>query len=180
MPFKHLLHRSHITSHTTMRYSPSPLLFALLCLFSSACHEIQDAQVIGGPVGVITMTSSDIPLSPLEVGRSGFHAVYSVDVGPSGQQFTVIASFPEEEGVPLNDTYIVSWSDSSVPASQVSISRQAVSSYQSAYHISVMPNHTGKSYTCYLMLFDDTRVLTDGSGRHYNSRATLALRQAAE
>ena len=138
-------------------------LFVLFCFSLSSRHD-PDAfgiKELGGPIGKILLTKDNINY-------------YRINVGSEGGEFTVVASFPENEGVSLNDHYIVGWSDL-VPNHLVGIYRTKLNEYQSSYVIKVKPNSFGKPYDCYIDMFDESRV--DNSGKPLTSRATLIIRQ---
>ena len=146
-------------------------LFVLFCFSLSSRHD-PDAfgiKELGGPIGKILLTS-DIPFSLTKDNIN----YYRINVGSEGGEFTVVASFPENEGVTLNDHYIVGWSDL-VPNHLVGIYRTKLNEYQSSYVIKVKPNSFGKPYDCYIEMFDESRV--DNSGKPLTSQATLIIRQ---
>ena len=150
-----------------------------VCFILGGCHFIEGERIeqLGGPQGRIMLTS-DRPFADSS-GPAGemydrLH-YYFMDVPGSGAAFTVTASFPAEENIPLNDYYSIAWSDSSIPESQVTVEREKINSFQSSYSISVKPNTIGIPYEIYIKLMDETR--TDNSGQHYESNATLVIRQ---
>ena len=147
-------------------------LFVLLCFALSGCHDPNALEVkeLGGPIGKIILTSE----TPFD-GTIARINHYLIIVGSEGGEFTVVASFPENEGVSLNDHYIVGWSDDQVPNHLVGIYRTKLNEYQSSYEIKVKPNSFGKPYDCYIDMFDESRV--DKSGKPLTSRATLIIRQ---
>lgn len=158
------------------------VLFLLLGFIISGCHEREDAleiQILGGPVGKIILTANT-PFSKVEGRFYDAFNYYFIEVDSSGQDFVVTASFPAEEGVTLNDSFITAWSHSSIPDNQVVILHKKENAYQSSYSISVAPNKTGIEYDCFIMLFDNSRLASDGSGKHIPSQATLVIRQKAE
>ena len=145
-------------------------LFVLLCFALSGCHERGEYnEEANERVGKIILTSE----TPFD-GTIGQINYYLINVGSEGGTFTVIASFPENEGVALNDHFIVGWSDN-VPDELVGIYRTKLNAYQSSYEIKVKPNSFGKPYECYIDMFDESRV--DNSGKPLQSRATLIIRQ---
>jgi hypothetical protein len=148
-------------------------IYSLLLLFFVlfGCHDPNALEVkdLGGPIGKILLTS-DIPFSLTKDNIN----YYRIDVGSEGGEFTVVASFPENEGVSLNDHYIVGWSDE-VPNHLVGIYRTKLNEYQSSYVIKVKPNSFGKPYECSVMMFDESRV--DKTGKPLTSKATLIIRQ---
>lgn len=148
-------------------------LIILFCFALGSCHEPDALEIkeLGGPIGKILLTS-DIPFSLTKESIN----YYRIDVGSAGGEFTVVASFPENEGVSLNDHFIVGWSDDQVPNHLVSINRTKLNEYQSSYVIKVKPNSFGKSYECSVLMFDESRV--DKTGKPMTSRATLVIRQA--
>ena len=147
-------------------------LFVLLCFSLSSCHDPEAFGIkeLGGPIGKILLTS-DIHFSLTKDNIN----YYRINVGSEGGEFTVVASFPENEGVSLNDHYIVGWSDDQVPNHLVGIYRTKLNAYQSSYEIKVKPNSFGKPYECSVMMFDESRV--DKTGKPLTSRATLIIRQ---
>ena len=150
-----------------------------ICLVLSGCHLIEGEKIeqLDGPQGRIILTS-DRPFTDLS-GPAGemydrLH-YYFMDVPGSGAEFMVTASFPAEENIPLNDYYNIAWSDSSIPGSQLTLERIKINLYQSSYSITVKPNTIGIPYEIYIKLIDETR--TDKTGQHYESNATLVIRQ---
>lgn len=146
-------------------------LFVLLCFSLSSCHDPEAFEIkeLGGPIGKILLTS-DIPFSLTKESIN----YYQIDVGSAGGEFTVVASFPENEGVSLNDHYIVGWSEE-IPEDLVNVSWTKVNAYQSSYVVSVKPNTLGKSYKCFIMMFDESRV--DKTGKPLTSKAMLVIAQ---
>ena len=143
----------------------------LLCFALCSCNDPDALEIkeLGGPIGKIILTSE----TPFD-GTIAQINYYLIKVGSEGGTFTVIASFPENEGVALNDFFIVGWSDI-VPDELVGIYRTKLNAYQSSYEIKVKPNSFGKPYECYIDMFDESRV--DNSGKPLQSRATLIIRQ---
>ena len=143
----------------------------LLCFALCSCNDPDALEIkeLGGPIGKIILTSE----TPFD-GTIAQINLYLINVGSEGGTFTVIASFPENEGVPLNDHFIVGWSDN-VPDELVGIYRTKLDAYHSSYEIKVKPNSFGKPYECTIMMFDESRV--DQSGKPLTSRATLIIRQ---
>lgn len=143
----------------------------LLCFALCSCQDPDALEINepGGPVGKIMLTSE----TPFD-GTIAQLNYYLINVGSEGGTFTVIASFPENEGVALNDRFTVAWSDM-VPEHLVDISRTKLDAYHSSYEVKVKPNSFGKSYECYIEMLDESRV--DKSGKPLTSRATLIIRQ---
>ena len=151
-----------------------PLLLLCLVLFGCQGYEINDIDELAiGGYGKILL-SSETPFASDYADKYSYYNYYVIDVGSKGGEYTVLASYPEDEGVPLDDTFFIAWSEE-IPEEMVNVSRTKVNAYQSSYVVSVKPNTLGKSYKCYIMMFDESRK--DKSGKTVTSRATLILRQ---
>jgi len=151
----------------------------IICFFFGGCQSVDNeiASLSGGVGGKITLTS-DMSFTQID-GQLGelydrLHH-YFVDIPSSGATFTVIASFPEEDGVPLNDSFVIGLGSTLIPNNQVTVDRKRINQFQSSYSITVEPNTIGIPYEIYILLIDDTR--TDKTGQHYESNATLVIRQ---
>jgi len=146
------------------------LLFVLLCFALSSCHERgEHNEEANERVGKIILTSE----TPFDGTIAQWNA-YRFAAGSGGREYTVVASFPEEEGVPLNDNFTVQYS-ASTPDNMADVSRTKLNAYQSRYVIKVNPNTTGKAYECTITIVDETRV--GKNGKPLQSTATLIINQ---
>ena len=151
-------------------YSLLLLFFVLFGCQEREAYDIKDLECAPGKI----MLTSETPFSNEYADKYAYYNYYVIDVGREGGEFTVIASFPENEGVSLNDSFIIGWSDY-VPDDMVRVSRTKINAYQSSYVITVRQNTMGKSYKCFITMFDESRV--DKSGKPVESQATLVIRQ---
>lgn len=146
------------------------LCFIILGFAFSGCHERgEENEGSDERVGKIILTSE----TPFDGTIAQFN-IYRFSAPSEGREYTVVASFPEEGGVPLNDRFTVQY-DASTPETIVDVSRTKLNTYQSRYVIKVNPNTTGKAYECSIEIVDETRA--GKNGKPLQSRASLVITQ---
>ena len=153
------------------------LVFLMMgCLLAvCGCNQIDDSFETMGSNGRILLS----PSTPLIRDGVVLEQEWSVvNFNKEGGEATVIAYFPEEEGVPLNDRYITMLSDWDIPSGQLEISREKMSDFKTAYHLKMAPNILGKAYSIVITLTDTTRK--NSSGLTIESKATIVVNQAGE
>lgn len=102
----------------------------------------------------------------------------------NGGQATVIAYFPEEDEVKLNEIH--EWGISDVPRQnpwliydQVIIKRTKLDDFSSEYVITVNPNRLGFDYKYTISLFDGTKVRNE-KGTPLISKAAIVIQQTID
>jgi hypothetical protein len=156
---------------------------ATLCLCSCAQLDKGDpktkAYVSGDQIFLSPFTPQDRPTFEN-------HKNYLLlNFDKNGGQATVIAYFPEEDGVFLNEFFEVffEWGIIDVPRQnpyliddQVSIKRTKLDDFSSEYVITVNPNRLGFDYDYFISLYDGTKVRNE-KGTPLASKAVITLHQ---
>lgn len=150
---------------------------ATLCLCS--CAQLDKANPNGYVSGDQIFLS---PFTPQDRPTFENHKNYLLlNFDKNGGQATVIAYFPEEDGVFLNEFF--RWGISDVPRQnpwliddQVSIKRTKLDDFSSEYVITVYPNRLGFDYDYFISLYDGTKVRNE-KGTPLLSKAEITLHQ---
>lgn len=167
-----------------MKHLTTLLLLAILCL--SGCSQVKEDNgdvktkakgeyVSGRQIFLSPFTFNEIP------GREDMKNHLLLNFDKKGGQAKVIAYFPEEDEVSLNDEWGIGTSDvlrdPLIKDERIIIQRTKLDDFRSEYLITVHENHYGISYDTYIDIKDASKV-RDDKGTPLISGARITIRQA--
>ena len=177
-----------------MKHSLIFLLAACLCLCN--CSQFNRENNEGDPTTKSSwelLHPGEILLSPYTPYilydndgnvKASFQNSVVLEFDKNGGQAKVIAYYPAEDMVTLNEEYKTGAYNGEIPRdkvglidSQVSVTRTKLDDFRSEYALTVHPNRLEVDYEYYIQLYDFSHKRNDGSP--FPSKAVITVRQTA-
>ena len=176
-----------------MKHSLIFLLAACLCLCSCSQFNRENEGDLSTKASWELLHPGEILLSPYTPliyydndgnVKASFQNSVVLDFDKNGGQAKVIAYYPSDELVTLNEEYTKGAYNGEIPRdkvglveSQVSVTRTKLDDIRSEYALTVHPNRLEVDYEYYIQLYDFSHKRNDGSP--VASKAVITVRQTA-